>query len=117
MYIYMIPFITPFQMTHSSAFRATFQPSAFRATFQLGIFFLILCSAKIGRAQNNITTTIGTYTSTSASSCVGDTVQIPVTITMGPGISTSAISFAINYDSTRLQCVSNPSNINPAIAS
>jgi len=97
-------------MINYSSFRA-------KSAFQLGMFFLILGSAKIGRAQNNITTTIGTYNSTSASSCVGDTVQVPVTITMGPGISTSAISFAINYDSTRLQCVSNPSNINPAIAS
>ncbi len=68
-----------------------------------------------GQATNNITTTIGQYQSSSASSCVGDTISIPITIQMGAGIGVSAFSFAVNYDTTRLQCVSAPNNIHPAI--
>ena len=60
----------------------------------------------------NITTTIGTV-----SGCIGDTVTIPVTINMASGISTSALSLAIDYDTTKLQCISTVTGLNSAISS
>ncbi|MFM7030988.1 MAG: hypothetical protein ACKOX4_00545, partial [Bacteroidota bacterium] len=48
----------------------------------------------VNPAGPNISTTIG-----SVSGCVGDTVIVPVTISMASGISTAAISMAIDYDS------------------
>jgi len=87
----------------------------------LGIVILgvIWCWINPVKAQTttNITTTIGQYQSSSASTCVGDTISIPVSINMATGIGVSAFSFAINYDTTRLQCVSIPTGIHPAIES
>lgn len=86
----------------------------------LVVFILgaIWCWVNPVKAQtNNITTTIGQYQSSAASTCVGDTISIPVSINMATGIGISAFSFAINYDTTRLQCVSIPSGIHPAIES
>ncbi|MFM7700383.1 MAG: cohesin domain-containing protein, partial [Bacteroidota bacterium] len=50
------------------------------------------------------------------SGCVGDTVTVPVTISMASGISTAAISMAIDYDSTKLRCISAVTGLNANIA-
>ncbi|MFM7496909.1 MAG: hypothetical protein ACKO17_02065, partial [Bacteroidota bacterium] len=60
----------------------------------LVIFVMALVGQQV-KAQN-INTTLGSVTGV----CVGDTVVVPVTVTMGTGISTSAISMAIDYDTT-----------------
>jgi uncharacterized protein (TIGR02145 family) len=62
-------------------------------------------------AGPNIATSIG-----SVSGCIGDTVSVPVTINMASGISTSAISMAIGYDPTKLQCISLVTSLNANIA-
>lgn len=59
-----------------------------------------------------INTTLGNITGV----CVGDTVVVPVTVTMGTGISTSAISMAIDYDTTKLRCISSVTSLNTNIA-
>ena len=61
----------------------------------------------------NITATIG-----SPSSClnVGDTLVLPITTTMASGISTSVISLAIDYDTTKLQCINSVTGLNSAIS-
>ncbi|NBY29295.1 MAG: hypothetical protein EBQ67_00360, partial [Sphingobacteriia bacterium] len=65
----------------------------------------------VNPAGPNISTTIG-----SVSGCVGDTVTVPVTISMASGISTAAISMAIDYDSTKLRCISAVTGLNANIA-
>ncbi|MFM8513343.1 MAG: cohesin domain-containing protein, partial [Bacteroidota bacterium] len=65
----------------------------------------------VNPAGPNISTTIG-----SVSGCVGDTVIVPVTISMASGISTAAISMAIDYDSTKLRCISAVTGLNANIA-
>jgi hypothetical protein len=60
----------------------------------------------------SINTTLGTVTGV----CVGDTVVVPVTVTMASGISTSAISMAIDYDTTKLRCISSVTSLNSNIA-
>ncbi|NCW26599.1 MAG: hypothetical protein EBV84_14765 [Betaproteobacteria bacterium] len=50
------------------------------------------------------------------SGCIGDTVSVPVTINMASGISTAAISMAIGYDPTKLQCISSVTSLNSNIA-
>lgn len=60
------------------------------------MFFGAVCTL---RAQ--ITTTIGSV----PNACVGDTVPIPVTVTMVPGISVAAISMTVDYDTTKLLCL------------
>jgi uncharacterized protein (TIGR02145 family) len=62
-------------------------------------------------AGPNIATSIGTV-----SGCIGDTVSVPVTINMASGISTAAISMAIGYDPTKLQCISSVTSLNANIA-
>jgi hypothetical protein len=60
----------------------------------------------------NVVTTIPVL----SSSCnVGDTIVVPVTITMG-SIPTAAISLAMDYDSTKLRCISAVTSLNPAIS-
>ncbi len=81
-------------------------------------YFAFLVFTFIGwknlQAQSNITTTIGSFNS---STCVvGDTIVLPVTVTMASGISTSAISMAIEYDTTKLRCISSVSSLNANIA-
>ncbi|MFZ4630326.1 MAG: cohesin domain-containing protein, partial [Bacteroidia bacterium] len=66
-----------------------------------------------GKAQN-ITATIGSFNSTTCA--VGDTLVLPVSTVMGSGISVSAISLAIDYDSTKLQCISTVTGLNSAIS-
>ncbi|NBW43884.1 MAG: hypothetical protein EBR29_08755, partial [Sphingobacteriia bacterium] len=62
-------------------------------------------------AGPNIATSIGAVTG-----CIGDTVSVPVTINMASGISTAAISMAIGYDPTKLQCISSVTSLNSNIA-
>jgi len=64
----------------------------------------------LARTSCSISTTIG-----SGSGCVGDTVLVPVTVQNGFGI--ASISMAIGYDPSKLACISNVTNVNPAIAS
>ncbi len=80
---------------------------SFRAI--LLMFFLI----NQGLAQN-ITATIGSISPTTCN--VGDTLVLPVSTAMASGISVSAISFAIDYDSTKLQCISTVTSLNSAIS-
>jgi nicotinamide riboside transporter PnuC len=80
---------------------------SFRAI--LLMFFLI----NQGLAQN-ITATIGSISPTTCA--VGDTLVLPVSTVMGSSISVSAISFAIDYDSTKLQCISTVTGLNSAIS-
>jgi uncharacterized protein YjdB len=61
---------------------------------------------------------VATIDSVNSSTCaVGDTLVIPITMFMASGISTSAISLAIDYDSTKLQCISAVTGLNAAISS
>ncbi|MFN6225236.1 MAG: cohesin domain-containing protein, partial [Bacteroidota bacterium] len=62
----------------------------------------------------NITSTIGSINSSTCA--VGDTLVVPITTTMASGISTSAISLAIDYDTTKLQCISSVTGLNSASA-
>jgi hypothetical protein len=70
--------------------------------------------------NGQVVTTIGTI----PNACVGDTITVPVNVVMSPGITVAAISMAIDYDTTKLQCLMTGSgaaaqaaqNINPAIA-
>lgn len=61
----------------------------------------------------NISAQIGNYTSTSCQP--GDTISIPVTITSAPGIGVSAISLAIEYDTTKLECLNHITGLNPVL--
>jgi len=60
--------------------------------FILGTLLFTLNPIK-AQSTNNITTTIGQYQSSSVSFCAGDTVSIPVTITMANGVGVSAFFF------------------------
>ena len=59
----------------------------------------------------NIATSIGVV-----SGCIGDTVSVPITINMASGVSAAAISMAIGYDPTKLQCISSVTSLNSNIA-
>jgi len=72
-------------------------------------FFLLLAS--YNSLAQNITTTIG-----SVSGCIGDTVLVPVSVTMGSGVYVSGISMAIDYDSTKLRCITSVTSINSVIS-
>jgi len=60
----------------------------------------------------NVVTTIPVLSSTCN---VGDTIVVPVTVTMG-SIPTAAISLAMDYDSTKLRCISAVTSLNSAIS-
>ena len=77
-------------------------------------FAIAILGLAPGLRAQNITATIGSVNSSTCA--VGDTLVIPVTAVMGTGISTSAISFAIDYDSTKLQCISSVTGLNSAIS-
>jgi uncharacterized protein (TIGR02145 family) len=62
-------------------------------------------------AGPSIATSIG-----AVNGCIGDTVSVPVTINMASGISIAAISMAIGYDPTKLQCISSVTSLNANIA-
>ncbi|MEY4912928.1 MAG: Cohesin domain, partial [Bacteroidota bacterium] len=72
--------------------------------------FVFLFVTNILKSQN-IATSIG-----AVSGCIGDTVTVPVTINMASGISTAAISMAIGYDPTKLQCISSVTSLNSNIS-
>ncbi|MFM8838400.1 MAG: cohesin domain-containing protein [Bacteroidota bacterium] len=73
----------------------------------LGLFVLINYFS--GSAQS-VTTTIGNVTG-----CQGDTISIPVNVSMtGSGV--SAISMAINFDSTKLQCLGGAQSLHPSFS-
>ena len=74
------------------------------------VFFFVTNSLK----SQNITATIGSFNSTNCA--VGDTLVLPVLTVMGSGISVSAISLAIDYDTTKLQCISTVTGLNSAIS-
>ncbi|MEY3247641.1 MAG: hypothetical protein RIT39_1310, partial [Bacteroidota bacterium] len=65
----------------------------------LSVLFILALMFRQGTAQN-ITSTIGSINSSTCA--VGDTLVVPITTTMASGISTSAISLAIDYDTTKL---------------
>ena len=62
----------------------------------------------------NVSAQIGNYTSTSCQP--GDTISIPVTIISAPGIGVSAISLAIEYDTTKLECLNHITGLNPVLS-
>ncbi|MFM7588834.1 MAG: Ig domain-containing protein, partial [Bacteroidota bacterium] len=67
-----------------------------------------------GGGNFNIQTTIGSFYS---STCmVGDTIVLPISVNMASGISTAAISMAIDYDTTKLRCISSVTSLNANIA-
>jgi len=68
--------------------------------------FIALCF-NAASAQFNIQTTIGSYNSSNCA--VGDTIILPVTVNMASGISLSAISLTIDFDTTKLRCI--PGNL------
>ncbi|MFM8512536.1 MAG: cohesin domain-containing protein, partial [Bacteroidota bacterium] len=63
-----------------------------------------------GGGNFNIQTTIGSFNSSTCA--VGDTIVLPITVNMASGISTAAISMAIDYDTTKLRCISSVTNLN-----
>ncbi|MFM7747514.1 MAG: hypothetical protein ACKO7X_06300, partial [Bacteroidota bacterium] len=67
-----------------------------------------------GGGNFNIQTTLGSYSSTTCA--VGDTIVLPITVAMASGISTGAISMAIDYDTTHLRCISGVTGLNANIA-
>ncbi|NBU73545.1 MAG: hypothetical protein EBS53_19240, partial [Bacteroidetes bacterium] len=64
-----------------------------------------------GTATSNINTSIGTVFGN-----VGDTVLVPISITMASGLSIAAISMAIGYDPAKLQCLSSVTSLNSNIS-
>lgn len=62
----------------------------------------------------NIVTSIGSYYSNNAQ--IGDTIVLPIMVNMASGISTGAISMAIDYDTAKLRCISAVSGLNPNIS-
>ena len=86
-----------------------------RKTYFSSVFFLLvsfLLSQTV--SAQNVTATIGNYNA--ANCAVGDTVILPITTSMAAGITTSAISLAIDYDTTKLQCISSVTSLNSAIS-
>ncbi|MFM7590032.1 MAG: hypothetical protein ACKO55_13065, partial [Bacteroidota bacterium] len=72
-------------------------------------------------AQSNIATTIGSYNSSTCA--VGDTIVLPVSVIMAPGISVGAIALTIDFDNTKLLCIPTATNsgvyatqVNPMVA-
>ncbi|MFM8838172.1 MAG: cohesin domain-containing protein [Bacteroidota bacterium] len=76
------------------------------------IFVMSLVGQHVKAQVNTLQTTIGSV----PNACVGDTVSIPVTVTMGTGISVAAISLSVDYDTTKLLCLSSVSGVNSNIA-
>jgi len=59
----------------------------------------LLCISYTWAQVTTLQTTIGSI----PNACVGDTVSIPVTVTMGSGISVAAISLSVDYDTTKFK--------------
>jgi len=80
--------------------------------FSFNLFLILSFNHSIAQ---NISTTIG---SVNLSNChVGDTVSVPVSISMNNNISTSGISLAIDYDATKLECIGSVTSVNPVLNS
>ncbi|MFM8317867.1 MAG: hypothetical protein ACKOAV_05790, partial [Bacteroidota bacterium] len=67
----------------------------------IGSFIALCFNAAL--AQFNIQTTIGSYNSSNCA--IGDTIILPVTINMAPGIRIGAFSLAIDFDTSKLRCI------------
>ncbi|MFM9060053.1 MAG: beta strand repeat-containing protein, partial [Bacteroidota bacterium] len=67
-----------------------------------------------GGSSFNVVATIGSINNTNCA--VGDTITLPISALMATNISTSAISLAIDYDSTKLQCIGTVTGLNAAIS-
>ena len=93
---------------------ATMKTSNFNVKTLFLAFAIAILGLAPGLRAQNITATIGTINSSTCA--VGDTLVIPVTAVMASGISTSAISLAIDYDSTKLQCISSVTGLNSALS-
>ena len=79
--------------------------------FLLSFFFIGIQTS----LSQNITAQIGTY---NTSNCQpGDTISIPVSITTASGIGVSAISLAIEYDTTKLECLNYVTGLNQVLSS
>ena len=86
-----------------------------RKTYFSSIFFLLVSFLLTQTVSaQNVTATVGNFNA--ATCAVGDTVILPVTASMASGITTSAISLAIDYDTTKLQCISSVTSLNSAIS-
>jgi len=83
-----------------------------RNYFTILCFALLAITLGVGHAQGQITTTIGNI----SGACVGDTIIVPVTVSMNAGVSVAAISMAIDYDSTKLSCINTVTSLNPSIS-
>jgi len=59
----------------------------------------LLCFSYTWAQVTMLQTTIGSAPNV----CVGDTLSIPVTVTMGSGISVSVISLTVDYDTTKFK--------------
>ena len=57
----------------------------------------LLCFSYTWAQVTTLQTTIGSV----PHACVGDTLSIPVTVTMGLGISVAAISLSVDYNTTK----------------
>lgn len=79
----------------------------YKLLISIGLFF-----ASYNSLAQNITTIIGSV----SGGCVGDTVLVPISISMGSGIAFSAVSISIDYDTTKLRCLSSVTAVNSIIA-
>ena len=79
--------------------------------FLLSFFFIGIQTS----LSQNITAQIGTYNSSNCQP--GDTISIPVSITTASGIGVSAISLAIEYDTTKLECLNYVTGLNQVLSS
>jgi len=88
-------------------------PIIMKTMYQFLSSFLFLWFINTAVAQN-IQTTLGSFNSTSFT--VGDTITLPVNVSMVAGISTAAISMAIDYDTSKLRCISTVTGLNSNIS-
>lgn len=87
-----------------------------KSSFLFLLFFLsfFFIGSQTSLSQN-ITAQIGAYNSSNCQP--GDTISIPVSVTTATGIGVSAISLAIEYDTTKLECLNYVTGLNQALSS
>ena len=87
-----------------------------KSSFLFLLFFLsfFFIGSQTSLSQN-ITAQIGAYNSSNCQP--GDTISIPVSVTTATGIGVSAISLAIQYDTTKLECLNYVTGLNQALSS
>ena len=78
------------------------------------LFFLLVFTLTLESKGQNITSTIGSFNSSGCA--IGDTISVPVTVSMASGISVGAISIAIDFDTTKVQILGNVTNLNSNIS-